>query len=289
VEKQQQTTCSLTPVRLDGDTASGRALQCPEDPLLSSRRFDTYLFHSSILPDDRSIAVYLPKMYYERPEQRFPVFYLHDGQNLFDGRLSYVPGCTWRAHTTADALTEIGGIRPVILVGIANTGLRRMAEYTPTRDFKMGGGEGARYGRLLMKELKPILDARYRTLQGPGDTGLGGSSLGGLISLYLGLQNPDVFARLAVMSPSLWWDHRSILNFVSRAGARPGVRMWLDMGCAEGVSHLRDADLLYKTLLQRGWQAGANVTYQRIEGGVHSEDAWAQRFGDVLRYLFPPE
>lgn len=215
------------------------------------------------------------------------MFYLHDGQNLFDGRTSYIAGRTWRAHTTADELVAAGSVRPLILVGIANTGIRRMAEYTPTRDFKMGGGEGREYGRFLIEELKPLIDAEYRTLPGPVDTGLGGSSLGGLISLFLGLKYPDVFGRLAVMSPSLWWDHRSILNFAARAQARPEMMIWLDMGTAEGARHLRDADLLHRTLIQHGWRPGQNVAYTRVEGGLHSEEAWARRFGDVLRYLFP--
>ncbi len=259
------------------------------DQRLVPPRYTVHRFHSAVLPDDRPVSIYLPSQYELNDGQRFPVFYLHDGQNLFDGRTSYIPGCTWRVHSTADDLNEAGAIRPVILVGIANTGIRRMAEYTPTRDFKMGGGEGPRYGRLLIEELKPLIDSRYRTLSGPQDTGIGGSSLGGLISLYLGLQHPEVFARLAVMSPSLWWDHRSILNFASRMPVRPDTKIWLDMGTAEGLRHLRDADLLYRTMLQRGWRAGVNLSYLRVEGGLHSEDAWAQRFGDVLRFLFPAE
>ena len=217
------------------------------------------------------------------------MFYLHDGQNLFDGRTSYVPGCTWRAHSTTDSLTEASEICPVILVGIANTGLRRMAEYTPTRDFKMGGGEGRRYARLLVEELKPLIDRRYRTLTGPRDTAVGGSSLGGLISLYIGFEYPGSFGNLAVLSPSLWWDHRSILNLVARVSPKPDLRIWLDMGTAEGAHHLRDADLLYKTLLGRGWKPGIDLEYTRVEGGLHSEEAWALRFGDVLRFLFPAE
>ena len=255
---------------------------------LSGDRYDLHCFHSAILPDDREVGVYLPKVYRDAPEQRFPVFYLHDGQNLFDGRTSYIPGCTWRAQTTADDLVEAGAIQPVILVGIANTGLRRMAEYTPTRDFKLGGGEGPAYGRLLIDELKPLIDDRYRTLPGPASTGLGGSSLGGLISLFLGLKRPDIFGRLAVMSPSLWWDHRSILNLAARSHASPDQKIWMDMGTAEGLRHLRDADLLHATLLQHGWIDGQTLSYLRVEGGLHNEEAWANRFGDVLRFLFPP-
>lgn len=275
------------PVPTRSDETSTHPDGGPEDKLLSSNRYERHYFHSAILPDDRSILVYLPARYEEEKNERFPVFYLHDGQNLFDDRTSYVPGSTWRAHLTADELAASGVVRPLILVGIANTGLRRMAEYTPTRDFKMGGGEGADYGRLIVEELKPIIDDRYRTLAGHHNTGLGGSSLGGLISLYLGFKYPDVFGRLAVMSPSLWWDHRSILNLASRMLPRHNLKVWLDMGTAEGAHHLRDADLLYRTLLQRGWRPDVDLTYTRAEGALHCEGAWASRFGDVLRFLFP--
>ena len=275
------------PMPIEAGEVSEPSDVLPEDRLLSSNRYERHHFHSAILPDDRSVLVYLPPSYEAEQERRFPVFYLHDGQNLFDNRTSYVPGCTWRAHSTADELTEKGDICPLILVGIANTGIRRMAEYTPTRDFRMGGGEGASYGRLLVEELKPLIDSRYRTLPNHSNTGLGGSSLGGLISLYLGFRYPDVFGRLAVMSPSLWWDHRSILNVATRMDPRPDLKLWLDMGMGEGAHHLRDADLLYRILLQREWKAGVDLSYSRVEGALHSEEAWARRFGDVLRFLFP--
>jgi predicted alpha/beta superfamily hydrolase len=257
------------------------------DELAGNPRYRVHEFHSEILPDDRAVSVYLPRQYMEQEERRFPVFYLQDGQNLFDGRTSYIPQKTWNAHTTVDRLNDEGEIEPVILVGIANTGLRRMAEYTPTRDFKMGGGEGAKYGRMLVEELKPSIDGAYRTLTGAESTGLGGSSLGGLISLYLGWEHPEVFGRLAVMSPSLWWDQRSIMNIVSRPGKRPELRIWLDMGTAEGARHVRDTDLLERTLLDRGWKSGVDLEYVKAAGGVHDEGAWAERFGDVLRFLFP--
>ena len=129
------------------------------DELDSNPRYSVQQFHSKILPDDRAVSVYLPPQYVEETERRFPVLYLQDGQNLFDGRTSYIAGKTWNANTTADRLTEAGEIEPLILVGIANTGLRRMAEYTPTRDFKMGGGEGRNYAQLLIEELKPWIDS----------------------------------------------------------------------------------------------------------------------------------
>jgi predicted alpha/beta superfamily hydrolase len=259
------------------------------DELDSNPRYSVRQFHSEILPDDRAVSVYLPPQYLEQTERRFPVLYLQDGQNLFDGRTSYIAGKTWNAHTTADRLTEEGEIEPLILVGIANTGLRRMAEYTPTRDFKMGGGEGRSYGRLLMEELKPWIDRTYRTLPGAKNTGLGGSSLGALVTLYLGFAHPEVFGKLAVMSPSLWWDQRSILNAMEHQATKPELRIWLDMGTAEGVRHLRDTDMLDRLLLKRGWRSGVDLVYVKAEGAVHDERAWSDRFGDVLRFLFPPK
>ncbi len=257
------------------------------DDLASNPRYHVYKFHSEILPDDRAVLVYLPEQYLEQEERRFPVLYLHDGQNLFDGRTSYIAGHTWKAHTTSDRLSREGKVEPLILVGIANTGLRRMAEYTPTHDFKLGGGEGRSYGRLLMEELKPFIDRTYRTLTGPENTGLGGSSLGGLVSLYLGFENPGIFGKLAVMSPSLWWDHRSILTIVNRTEPRPELRIWLDVGTAEGARHVRDAELLNHLLIDRGWRKNVDLTFLKAEGAVHDEDAWSTRFEQVLRFLFP--
>jgi predicted alpha/beta superfamily hydrolase len=255
-------------------------------------------FRSRWLPSRRDVTVLLPEAYLAEPERRFPVFYLHDGQNVFDGRTSYLPDHTWRAAETADQLVRDGRVEPVILVGVANTGKKRLEEYTPTRDDRMGGGVGNRYGKLLVEELKPLVDRSFRTLTDAANTGLGGSSLGGLISLALGLEYPQVFGKLAVLSPSVWWNQRSLLNLVSefkvsdfKIGVLPEgakrPRIWLDIGTAEGLKHLRDADLLHRRLLIRGWKDGKDLKYARVEGGFHSEDAWAARFDEVLTFLFP--
>lgn len=257
------------------------------DDLRSNPRYRVYILRSAVLPDNRDIVVYVPPQYDADPDRRFPVFYLHDGQNLFDGRTSYVANCTWQAHTTADRLANEGAIEPVILVGVSNTGVRRMAEYTPTRDLRMGGGEGPLYGRLLANDLKPRIDQMYRTRPDRDHTAVGGSSLGGLISLYLGMERPDIFGKIAVLSPSLWWNHRSLLDRIRRLRPSPNLRIWLDMGTAEGMRHVRDADQLDEALLKLGWREGETLRYLRAEGALHDESAWAARFGDVLRFLFP--
>lgn len=243
-------------------------------------------FHSSLLPDDRDLIVYLPEEY-ENAQRNFPILYLHDGQNLFDGNTSYIPGRTWDVHETADRLIASGEIEPLIIVGVYNTGEHRIREYTPTTDPKYGGGEANLYGRMLIEEIKPFIDRTYRTLDGPQHTGLGGSSLGGLVTLYLGLLRPDIFGRLAVLSPSVWWDAKSILKVVTESAPEPRPRIWLDMGTREGKRTLQDTEALYTLLIQQGWTEGKDVTYMRVHGGTHDELAWATRVGPFLKFLFP--
>ena len=245
------------------------------------------LRNAHALPADRTITVYLPSAYLAEPDRHFPVFYLHDGQNLFDGTTAYLPNHTWRAHTTADRLTEQECIEPLILVGIANAGNDRMPEYTPVADPQLGGGRGPLYGQLLLHDLKPLIDREFRTLPDAPHTALGGSSLGGLISLFLALEHRNSFGRIAVISPSIWWNGRSILRLVRRASIDPELVIWLDIGTAEGAHHVRDTDLLFSILAERGWQSGRDLVYQRVLGGLHNEDAWADRFGDILSFLFP--
>lgn len=242
---------------------------------------------SKFLPTPRDLFVYLPEAYLAEPNRAFPLLMLHDGQNLFDGNLSYVKDSTWNVGSTADAEIAAGRVEPVVILGIANTGTERMAEYTPTADRRLSGGKGRLYARLLVEELLPMMRATYRILPGPSHTGVAGSSLGGLISLAIGLRYPDVFGRIGVLSPSIWWDDRAILKDVRSLEESLPLRIWLDMGTAEGLRHLRDADLLAHLLEAKGWRPGQDLLYRTVPGGLHSETAWAARFGEVLRFLFP--
>ena len=242
---------------------------------------------SKFLPTSRDLFLYLPRAYAEETSRGFPLLVLHDGQNLFDGDLSYVRNSTWCVGSTADDEIASGRVEPLVILGVANTGVERMAEYTPTADRRLGGGKGRLYARLLVEELLPRMTAEYRILPGPLHTGVAGSSLGGLISLAIGLRYPNIFGRIGVMSPSIWWDDRTILKDVRSLAEALPLKIWLDMGTAEGLRHLRDADLLAHLLEAKGWQPGDDLLYRRIPGGLHSESAWAARFGEVLRFLFP--
>src|SRR5262249_21634693 len=151
----------------------------------------------------RDIAVYLPPDY-AKDRGRYPVLYMQDGQNLFDPETAF-GGQDWRAEVAADDLIVRGVIEPIVIVGVYHTGASRIGESTPAR---------GRYGRFLARELKPFIDRAYRTRRGSADTAVGGSSMGGLVSLEAGLRLPSVFGKVAAMSPSVWCDGRSILGAV---------------------------------------------------------------------------
>lgn len=243
-------------------------------------------FPSAFLDDERDVTVYLPPGY-PAAGARYPVLYLHDGQNLFDGDEAYVRGESWQVGETADALIAAGRVEPLLIVGVGHAGVHRLQEYTPTATRRLGGGQADRYARLLIEELKPFVDRRYPTATGPARTGVGGSSLGGLVSLYLGLHHPEVFGRLAVLSPSVWWDRRVILRDVHTLRPAPRPRIWLDMGTGEGRRALDDARLLDAGLARAGWVHGDDLRYTEYPGATHRESAWAARVGPMLEYLFP--
>jgi len=249
-------------------------------------------FHSKILNNDRDVLVYLPPDY-DKHKQRYSVFYLNDGQNLFDGATSFIPGQEWRADETAQQLITEGRIEPLIIVGIYNTGKERANEYTPAQDEKYKvGGKADLYGRMLLEELKPFIDQNYRTRTDAAHTGLGGSSLGGLLSLYLGLKYPQTFGRLAVISPSVWFADKHIIKFVETLERKPKVRIWLDIGTKEGrdakdaAETVANTKLLNELLIKKGWQSNKDLNYFEAEGAEHNERAWAQRLPSILTFLF---
>jgi len=252
-------------------------------------------FPSKILGNRRDVLVYLPKGYRRSRTRRYPVLYLHDGQNVFDAATSFA-GVEWGADETAQRLTAANLIEPVIIVAVANTGEDRIHEYAPTAakidPLQQTQSKGAlrTYGRFLIEELKPFIDRKYRTKREAEFTGLGGSSLGGLATLVLGLWFPNYFRRLAVMSPSVWWDDCAIYRIVDALDetAKPPLplKIWLDTGTREeGWERTRE---LRDRLVEKGWRLHDDLLYLEADGSDHSEGAWAARMDPVLRFLFPP-
>jgi len=248
-------------------------------------------FRSKYLRNPHDLIVYTPPKYDEE-DRSYPVLYLQDGQNLFDPATAF-GGEDWAVHTTADRLIGEGAIEPLIVVGIGNAGEFRIDEYTPSKDRHLGsGGKGWRYGRMLVDDLKTFVDAEYRTMQDTDHTGIGGSSLGGLVSLYIGLHHPAVFGKLGIMSPSVWWGNRSIVDTVLSIDVTRHSRIWLDIGTNEGSNPqriLEDTRLLRNALVKKGWRDGDNLCFVEAEGAAHNEAAWRDRVDPMLRFLFPRE
>jgi predicted alpha/beta superfamily hydrolase len=250
-------------------------------------------FASRTLKNKRDILVYLPPGYRRSIRRRYPVFYLQDGQNVFDAATAF-NGVEWRVDETAQRLIRQKLIEPIMIVAVANMGDDRIHEYTPTRALAETGVQGkkrsrglaGKYGKFLTEELKPFIDRKYRTKPEAQFTGLGGSSLGGLLTMTLGLWMPNVFSRLAVMSPSVWWDNQMIVRTVEQLEQKLPLRVWLDTGTAE--PGWEQARALRDALVEKGWRLHDDLQFMEAEGANHSEAAWAARVDPMLRFLYPP-
>jgi predicted alpha/beta superfamily hydrolase len=258
-----------------------------KSPLRLHRRF-----LSRGLRNSRDIVVWLPPGYGRIRGRRHPVVYFQDGQNIFDPLTAFL-GNAWHAGDRALELIRAHAIAAPIMVGIYNTGFNRMNEYAPTPAEFAGWdgekcrstGEAKRYAKFVVTELMPFIDARYLTLTGPRHTGLVGSSMGGLVSLYFAVWHPRVFGHVATLSPSLWWDNRAVFQEFARLRKKPAVRLWLDMGTNEpGWEVIR---LFRDTLVGQGWKEGEDLVCREELGAEHTEQAWAARIGDVLRWMLP--
>jgi predicted alpha/beta superfamily hydrolase len=249
---------------------------------------------ASRLGNRRTVLVYLPESYDEAPKRRYPVLYMHDGQNVFDAATSFA-GVDWGADETAERLTARGAMREIIIIAVYNTPEPgRENEYTPWKDPRQGrGGRAADYAHFLIHELKPFIDRTYRTLRGRRDTAVMGSSLGGLVSLYLGWTHPETFSMVAAISPSLWWADRAMIKAIEASGGKVDLRIWLDMGTEEGPKAkgdpgrcVKDLRGLKDILLSRGYVLGEDLGYFEDPGGKHHESAWAKRLWRPLLFLF---
>ncbi|MGZ3407871.1 MAG: alpha/beta hydrolase, partial [Polyangia bacterium] len=246
-------------------------------------------FHSTALGNDRAIWAFLPPAYAENTRARFPVLYMHDGQNLFDPALAF-GGNEWKVDETLNAAAEDGSIAEMIVIGVENTA-QRIYEYTPTTDpGTAGGGGGDKYLAMLTGELKPQIDQMLRTLPDRAHTGILGSSLGGLISAYAGVKRPDVYGIVGAMSPSTWWNGGVIIGDVGGmpTAARP-ARVYVDSGDSGPSSDdVTNTDKLASTYVNLGYSSGVDFLHVVQTGGQHNEVYWAERLPGALQFLFGP-
>ncbi|MDX2114009.1 MAG: alpha/beta hydrolase-fold protein [Planctomycetota bacterium] len=253
---------------------------------------------SALLGNERRIRVWLPPGYAAAAQagQRFPVLYMHDGQNLFDAATSFAG--EWRVDETMTALIRQGKVPPTIVVGIDNTGATRSDEYSP---IELGarrpgtGGKGDLYLRAIVEELKPWIDNTYSTLTGPEHTSIGGSSLGGVITLTAAMSGHanKVFGRFLAESPSFWVGDGAFLERVTSHKGWSG-RVFMAMGSVEYGEASSDAQLV--AAMQKAADAmrrsGLSEQTLRVrvgEGARHNEAAWADRLPEALEFLLGEE
>lgn len=228
----------------------------------------------------RRIWLYLPVDYATNTTRRYPVIYMHDGQNLFNAATSFAG--EWEVD---ECLTRLQGLGDAgaIVVGIDNGGSQRINEYSPWVHPQYGGGQGDAYLQFIVQTLKPYIDARYRTDSTRNGTWIWGSSMGGLISQYGAVKYQEIFSRVGVFSPSLWFDSR-IMQQPSAEGYRLPMRFYLMAGALESSSMVPQLNQLRDQLVQAGFPASQIQTVVKADG-QHSEWFWRREFQDAYQWL----
>ena len=228
----------------------------------------------------RTVSIHLPPGYDDTRARPYPIFLLHDGQNLFPSRPEAIGG-SWHAGAAVDLVTNEGAIPPIVLAGIDHAGVGRLEEFAPPA---LGRRSGARaYADAIVDAVLPGLARDFHVRRDRDGLGIGGSSMGGLVSLWIASTRPDRFSRVLAMSPSVWWNRRAILRVLKRRPIDPSTRVWVDAGVKEGARVTRDAEAVVDLLHAQG---ARRATYVEDPEGDHSESSWARRLPDALRFLW---
>jgi enterochelin esterase-like enzyme len=250
-------------------------------------------FRSRIFRNMRFLRVWLPPGYDDpgNAARRYPVLYLNDGQNLFESTTAFA-GIEWQVDETAERLIREGEVPPMIFVGMDNTDKERIREYMPYRSMhpRVLRVRGRYYPDFLFKEVMPFVESNYRVATGPENTGLGGSSLGGLIALYTVVAFPGEIGRLLLESPSLWASGRQLVR-ESRSVRIWPERTFLAVGTNEAGSAERSRTVVddvreLAAIMRRAVLSERRLRLVIKDGAGHNEAAWAERFPEALQFLF---
>ena len=228
----------------------------------------------------RRISALLPYNYSDS-DQSYPVLYLQDGQNLFD---EYAPFGSWGVDKKLAVLAE-KGLGDVIIIAIDHAEHERIAEFTPSSRTQLGSGDGKKYVRFLADTLKPYIDKHFRTLTNRENTGIGGSSMGGLISIYAGLMYPEVYGKLMVLSPALWVMpniHFHALNLDASGDAR----IYLYGGEQESKNMVPNIKRFKENMIKKGVEANIEFNLSIDPNGKHNEARWGVEFPKAVEWLF---
>lgn len=231
-------------------------------------------FYSSFLDNERDIIVWLPPGYQFDQTKRYPVLYMHDGQNIMDPKTSFA-GMDWRVDETLTKLIKKNLIREIIVVGIYNT-KDRLEEYSASP-------KGDKYIKFLIDELKSYIDKNYRTLKDSENTAVMGSSMGGLISFLIAWNHPDVFSKAACLSSSFYYQDDKAIEMVKKYnGPKKKIKIYID----HGEDGLVRGQKMFCTLTSKGYLIGSDIDYFYATGAEHNEKAWADRLERPLLFFF---
>ena len=243
-------------------------------------------FNIPQLNRQRRIWIYLPPGY-ESSKKRYPVLYMHDGQNLFSDSTSF--SGEWGIDETLERMIAHKEIRPMIVVAVDNSKYR-LSEYSPF-DFEYKGihkGEAAYYAQFIVETLKPYIDENFRTKRGRKYTAVSGSSMGGLLSVYMAVKYQDVFSKVGALSSAFGVCLDDLVDFIEQHPKHKPIRFWLDLGSSEGMEMEYDVNQepVIRALIEAGWKKDKEVKFTLYEGARHHERYWRERFNEVLLFLF---
>lgn len=261
-------------------------MSCSEAPTqtLSTASSNVQVLPYSFLMDgldrQRNVRLYLPPSY-ENSDKRYPVIYMHDGQNLFDDATSYVG--EWGVDETLNQLAQQQNFE-VIVVGIDNGGEFRMNELSPWENKRFGEAQGKQYMDFIVQVVKPYIDSNFRSKSARADTAIIGSSMGGLISHYAIHAYPEVFSKAGIFSPSYWYS-QDVFSFSQTKKAALDARLYVMYGDKEGDGMIGDTDKMLRQLKQQG-HPRKNMIFKRVPDGEHNEKLWRSEFAEAVLWLF---
>jgi predicted alpha/beta superfamily hydrolase len=245
----------------------------------ASKQVSSFSIEASQLNTTKKIWVYLPKDYDNNPKKKYPVIYMHDGQNLFDAKTSYVG--EWNVDETLDSISA-----QVIVIGIEHGNEKRIEELTPFKHEKYGGGNADNYLNFIVQTLKPYVDKTYRTKTNANNTALFGSSLGGLVSFYGALQYPKIFGKVGCFSPSFWFNRKDFFELMEQTKTFK-TKIYFLCGDNEGDDDMvRDLNNMEVQVNTKRCECNKLNKKVIVKGGQHNEKLWREGFKKAYLWLF---
>ena len=242
----------------------------------ASKQVTKFIIEAPQLDTVKTIWVYLPKLY-QNSQNAYPVYYMHDGQNLFDDKTSYVG--EWKIDEYLDSIIS----HEIIVIGIEHGNEKRIDELTPYKNEKYGGGNGINYISFIKNTLKPHIDITYRTLSDSKNTTIFGSSLGGLISFYAAIKFPKTFGKAGIFSPA-FWINKEIFELIKDTEIDKDLRFFFLIGTEEGEDVVTDLETMVDLLIKYDFYP-KNIKNKIIEGGQHNEAFWSSHFPEAHQWL----